>query len=135
VFKLGTGDGFQLPATGPTGAPLCSYNVELQPGHVTGCEDPDYAVFESDRLHQSFIAVKVRARLEYNLPEEQLGYRFLTELIDRQEEVQRLRALPSPTPAQLAQLRELERQLNAGESFLEYLIDVQREYGISAYFL
>jgi hypothetical protein len=40
-----------------------------------------------------------------------------------------------PTRAQRDELRRLERDVNSNESFLEYLIDIQRQYGISAYFL
>ena len=44
-----------------------------------------------------------------------------------------LEALPSPTAAELARARELRQQLAKEDSFLEYLIDVQRSYGISSY--
>jgi hypothetical protein len=138
VFKFGTGDGFRLADIGPDGQPICGYERALpDTGHPV-CTDPDeadYVAYESDRLHQLFVAMKVNARLEYNLPEEQIGFRFLLELTEKQDEVRTLRALPSPTAAQLERLRQREQELNAGESFLEYLIDVQREYGISAYFL
>jgi hypothetical protein len=40
-----------------------------------------------------------------------------------------------PTAAEREELRLASERLNSGESFLEYLIDIQRQYGISAYFL
>jgi len=80
------------------------------------------------------MAVKVRSRLEYNLEEEQLGFQLLRRAVDIQNQVRTLRAIPAPTPAQLAELSELEDRLGETESFLEYLIDLQRRYGISSWF-
>jgi len=43
--------------------------------------------------------------------------------------------IDDPTRAERDELIQVERDVNSNESFLEYLIDVQRQYGISAYFL
>jgi hypothetical protein len=64
-----------------------------------------------------------------------LGYQLLTKVIDQQEELRTLRAVASPTAAQLARIAVLEQEVTRTESFLDYLIDIQRRYGISAYFL
>jgi hypothetical protein len=106
-------------------------------GHATTANpvDADYVIFESERFHTSYIAVKVKSRLTYNLEEEQLGFQLLRELTDTQLRVRTLRALASPTAAEREELRLKSEALNSGESFLEYLIGIQRQYGISAYFL
>ena len=92
----------------------------VDPGTPNGCdtaEDATYVVYNSERLHTPYVAVKVRPRLTYNLEEEQLGFQMLRRLVDMQED--------GRTPPD-----ELQRQ----ESFLEYLIQLQAEYGISNYF-
>ncbi len=66
------------------------------------------------------MAVKVRPRLAYNLEEEQLGFQLLKHLIERRD------AIRDGTPTD-DELRDLMQQ----ESFLEYLIQLQAEYGIS----
>ena len=139
IFKLSSGEGWGLPNVQPDGTPTCAFgNIKIHPSHETvtadTCGDPDYVVFESDRFHTSYIAVKVRSRLEYNLEEEQLGFQLLEGMVELQREVRRLRAIPMPTAAQLAELRAQERNLNQAESYLEYLIEIQRRYGISNYF-
>ena len=50
-----------------------------------------------------------------------------------QDEARTLEALPTPTAAQIARMHELRTRLAQEDSFLEYLIDVQRQYGISSY--
>ncbi|MEM9190615.1 MAG: hypothetical protein AAGF12_15625 [Myxococcota bacterium] len=136
-FKVGTGSGFQLPDIQPDdGEPTCGYSDRLlSPAHITGCDDPDYAVYSSDRLNQEWVAVKVRARLTYNLDEEQIGYQLLVRLIELQNELQALRQLPNPTPAQLEQIRDLEREIVSEESAVDNIANYGELFGISAYFL
>lgn len=138
IFKMDSGEGWDIPNTQPDGSPTCAYGtVAVDPAHDTGCaaEDSDYIVFDSDRFHQPYMAVKVRSRIEYNLEEEQIGFQLLRRAVDLQTEVRALRAIASPTPAELEELHRKEDELHSSESFLEYLIDLQRRYGISAYFL
>ena len=95
-----------------------------------GCdtaEDADYLVLESNRFRMPYVAVKVRPSRELNLGEEQVGFQFSKRLVDLQDEVA---ALDPGDPAQASKLRELRR----GESFLEYLIELQTAYGISNFF-
>jgi hypothetical protein len=139
VFKVAAGDSFTIPDVQQDGTPTCAYLNAAIPGsvHDTGCnsEDADYVMYESDRFHTGYVAVKVRPRLTYNLEEEQLGFQLLSRLVDKQRRLRVLRAIDMPTRAQRDELRRLERDVNSNESFLEYLIDIQRQYGISAYFL
>ena len=136
IFKLSSGEGWDIPAVQPDGSPTCAYgDFAVDPAHDTGCtaEDADYVVFDSVRFHTPYIAVKVRSRLEFNLEEEQIGFYMLQKAVELQEEVETLRAITDPTDAELAELYAKEDQLHKTESFLEYLIDLQRRYGISSY--
>ena len=90
-------------------------------------EDADYVVFESSGFRTPYVAVKVRPSLELNLEEEQVGFQLLKRLVDLQDEVE---SLPSGDPAQASKQQELQQ----GESFLEYLIELQTAYGISNFF-
>jgi hypothetical protein len=139
VFKIDAGDSFTLPDVQSDGTPTCAYRSTALPGttHDTGCDsvDADYVVYESDRFHTGYVAVKVKPRLTYNLEEEQLGFQLLSRMVDTQRRVRTLRAIDDPTRAEREELTRLTEQLNSNESFLEYLIDIQRQYGISAYFL
>ena len=71
--------------------------------------------------------MKVRPSLELNLEEEQVGFQLLRRLVDLQAD---LEALPEGDPARTDKLQSLQK----GESFLEYLIELQTEYGISNFF-
>jgi hypothetical protein len=134
IFKRGNGDGFDLPDVQPDGDPTCAYGtIKIDPSHVTGCEEPDYVVFDSNRFRTQYVAVKARTRLAYNLDEEQIGFELLRRLVDQQDELEELEALPTPTADEQARMAELEATLNEENSFLEYLIDIQRQYGISSY--
>jgi hypothetical protein len=73
------------------------------------------------------VAVKIRPSLELNLEEEQVGFQLLKRLVDLQNEAE---ALDPSDPAYASKLEQLQR----GESFLEYLIELQTEYGISNFF-
>jgi hypothetical protein len=128
VFKLGNGDGWDIPATRPDGTPTCGFGEP-------GCTQPDYIRYSSDRLSTTFVAVYIRPRYDYNLPEEALGFNLLKEIREKQDRQRALAARPSRTPAEEEELARLNRQLASDDSFLEYLIDIQRRYGISAYFL
>lgn len=126
VYKLGSGDGADIPTTRADGTPTCAYGA-------AGCTSPDYITYSSDRLHTTYVAIVIRPRYEYNLPEEELGLNLLKRIRLAQDEARTLEALPTPTAAQTARIRELRAHLAQEDSFLEYLIDVQRQYGISSY--
>lgn len=127
IFRKGDASGHAVPDVQADGSPACAYGERLEPSHrlvdpgvPNGCdtaEDATYVVYNSERLHTPYVAVKVKPRLTYNLEEEQLGFQMLRRLVDMQED--------GRTPPE-----ELQRQ----ESFLEYLIQLQAEYGISNYF-
>ena len=73
------------------------------------------------------MAVKVRPNLDLNLEEEQVGFQLFRRLVDLQDE---LEALDLSDPAHSSKVQALQR----GESFLEYLIELQTAYGISNFF-
>jgi hypothetical protein len=138
IFKAGSGAGFDIPDIQPDGSPTCVYGSDgLGAGHFVvdanvpnGCDtaaDADYVVFESNRFRTPYVAVKVRPSRELNLEEEQVGFQLLRRLVDLQDETD---ALDPSDPAHASKLRELQQ----GESFLEYLIELQTAYGISNFF-
>jgi hypothetical protein len=138
VFKAGSGGGFEIPDIQPNGRPTCVYGTDgLGKGHFVadpevpnGCDsadDADYVVFESSRFRTPYVAVKVRPNLELNLEEEQVGFQLLRRLVDLQDE---LALLTEDDPSRA----DKERELQQGESFLEYLIELQTAYGISNFF-
>ncbi|RLB50782.1 MAG: hypothetical protein DRJ42_18155 [Deltaproteobacteria bacterium] len=139
IFKIAAGDSFTLPATQADGTATCAYGAEALPGtgHATGCVGPDadYVIYQSDRFHTGYVAVKVRPRLTYNLEEEQLGFQLLRRLVDRQDRVRALTSGGALSEEERAELASLRTHLTSDESFLEYLIDIQRRYGISDWFL
>ncbi|MCB9633192.1 MAG: zinc-dependent metalloprotease [Sandaracinus sp.] len=133
IFRLGEGIGHTLPDTQPDGSPACAYGDRI-PGSAhnivgggdAGCatpEDATYVIYSSDRLHTPYVAVKVRPRFSYNLEEEQLGFQILRRLVDLQDDL----AAATTDAERLTLRREIESQ----ESFLEYLIQLQGEYGIA----
>ncbi|MEM7137463.1 MAG: zinc-dependent metalloprotease [Myxococcota bacterium] len=138
VFKAGSGSGFSIPDIQPDGSPTCVYGSDgLGAGHFVvdpdipnGCddaEDADYVVFESTRFRTPYVAVKIRPNLELNLEEEQVGFQLLKRLVDLQDE------LESSAPGEPG-VFDKQQELQRGESFLEYLIELQTAYGISNFF-
>lgn len=114
-FSMGCGK--QQPAVDRTGENIVA---------KTFFQDASW-YFESSRFRTPYVAVKVRPNLELNLEEEQVGFQLLRRLVDLQEE---LAMLPQGDPAREGK----ERELQQGESFLEYLIELQTAYGISNFF-
>lgn len=127
IYKLGNGDGYRIPERLPDGRATCEFGA-------AGCTEPDYIRYQSDRLHTTYVALVIRPRLDYNLPEEQLGFQLLRELRDVQTRVRELEAIETPTAAEEAELRTKRAKLEKGESFLDFLIELQRQFGISSYF-
>lgn len=148
VSKLGSGEQFELPdSMKRDGSPGCAFgDVTLNPVHVTGCEDPDYVVYTSNDLNQSYVAVKVRSREQSRFPSktasfEQVGFNLLAELVVEQDELEakeaELATLTPGTPAWealRAEVDDLRRDVVSRTSYLDYLIEVQDRFGISSFF-
>jgi len=133
IWRLGTGAGANIPDTRPDGTPACvygSYAVDEShemvdpagPERCNSIEDATYAVYYSERLHQSYAAVKVTPRFDYNTEEEQLGFQYLRKLIDLQTEFE---------AATGAERDELERELVENESYMNMLLTYMQIFGIS----
>jgi hypothetical protein len=125
VFKLGGGDGYTIAPTRADGTPTCGHGDP-------GCAAPDYIIYESDRLHTAYVAVKVASTDAAETPEQQLGFQFLLKLDALQTESRGISALPTPTEAQTVRAQALQAQIQREESFLEYLIELERTFGISS---
>lgn len=137
IYKLGNADGFTIPDIRLDGEPTQAFGQAIPGSGHTVTTDPveaDYLIYVSDRLSTPYLAVKVTERLTFNLEEEQLGFQLLLRIYNLQEEVRALEALGTLTPEQRTHLAQRRRRLIAGESFLEALIDVQREFGITSFF-
>lgn len=135
VFKLDNADGFEIPNVQLDGQPTQAFNAAIPgSGHAVtpDPEEADYIMYVSERLHTPYVAVKVRERLTFNLEEEQLGFQLLLRLHNLQERVRELEGMPA-TPENLARLADSRRELQAGESYLEALIEVQRIFGITSW--
>src|SRR5262249_19582639 len=53
VFKTGSGEGYKIPSERADGTPTCVYGADK-------CDTPDYIVYDSDRLHTTFVAVIIQ---------------------------------------------------------------------------
>jgi len=136
VFKLDSADGFTIPDVRLDGEATQAWGQAVEgSGHALAAtpEEADYIIYVSDRLHQPYVAVKVTERLTFNLEEEQLGFQLLYDLWELQEEVRALEARGTLTADERRHLADLRRDLIAGESFLEALIEVQGIFGITSW--
>ncbi|GAB4205893.1 MAG: hypothetical protein OHK0013_22090 [Sandaracinaceae bacterium] len=149
IFNIGNGDEFTIPDTQGDGSRTCAYRTPREEAGglttitlttsgatCTDIEDADYITYNSDRLHSTFVAVKVRSRITYNLEEEQLGFQFLRRLVENQDRKRELEAIASGrplTPAERDELRAVNRRIESDESFLQTLIQLQRIFGINSY--
>jgi hypothetical protein len=127
VYKLGSGDGYKIPETRRDGTPICKYGD-------AGCVNPDYITYDSDRLHTSYVAVVVDPNETGRIDEQQLAYQLLRRLSERQARIRELRALPTRSNDEQAEIARLNSDVERDESFLEYLIELERQLGISSYF-
>jgi hypothetical protein len=137
IYKLDNGDGFDIPEVTEGGGTPCAYgDSTVETTHTMSCtrEEADYVVYKSDRFHTPYVAIKIRPRIEYNLEEEQLGFQLLAGLYDNKMRIEEIEGLASPTPDQLDEMDKRREQLQRDESYLELLIEIQRQYGISSYF-
>lgn len=128
VFKLGSGDGYELPATRADGSPTCGWGTP-------GCTNPDYIRYDSDRLHTTYVAVVINPDLQVGIDERQLGFELLKKLHDTQERIRALEGDSKRTAAEDQELQRLQLDLERDESFVEYLIELARQFGISSWIL
>jgi hypothetical protein len=126
VFKLGSGEGYQIPAQRADGSPTCAWGE-------AGCTAPDYITYDSDRLHTTYVAVLLDASADPETDEQQLGFQLLRRLSVLQQKVRDLQALADPTAEDQARLQSLREDLERDESFIEYLIELERAFGISTF--
>jgi hypothetical protein len=128
VFKLGSGDGYEIPATRRDGTPTCKYGD-------AGCTKPDYIEYESNRLHTTYRAVVIDPGETNVDDEQQVAFQLLRRLSERQARIQDLSGrMNSLNADEQAELPRIQQELQRDESFLEYLIELERQLGISSYF-
>ncbi|HKP56322.1 MAG TPA: zinc-dependent metalloprotease [Polyangiales bacterium] len=127
VFKLGSGDGYKIPAKRKDGTDTCKFGDDK-------CDKPDYIVYDSDRLHTSYVAVVVDPEETGKIDEQQVAYQLLRGLTDRQNRLRELKAKDAKTADETDEFARLVRDVERDESFLEYLIELERQLGISSYF-
>jgi hypothetical protein len=126
VFKLGSGEGYEIPTERADGSATCAWGE-------AGCDTPDYITYDSDRLHTTYVAVLLDASADAETDEQQLGFQLLRRLSELQQKVRDLRALPAPDAEQQERLVTLREELERDESFVEYLIELERAFGISTF--
>jgi hypothetical protein len=124
VFRTGSGEGYEIPKTRGDGTPTCAYGDE-------DCDAPDYIVYDSDRLHTTFVAVIIQPNREQGIDEQQLGFQLLLELKQQQQKIRELEAKKDPTDEDQSALLALRQGLQRDETFVDYLIELERVYGIS----
>jgi hypothetical protein len=127
VFKLGSGDGYTIPTTRKDGTPTCKDGD-------ANCPLPDYIVYDSDRLHTSYVAVVVDPEETGKIDEQQLAFQLLKGLSVRQSRLRELRANTARTADEQTEFERLAPGVERDESYLEYLIELERQLGISSYF-
>jgi hypothetical protein len=127
VFKLGSGDGYTIPDKRSDGTPTCKYGDD-------NCPQPDYIEYQSDRLHTTYVAVVVDPQQTNKIDEQQVAYQLLRRLTDRQTRIRDLAAKTDPSSDDQDNLARWQADLQRDESFLEYLIELARQLGVSSYF-
>jgi hypothetical protein len=126
IFKNGSGEGYQIPDTRADGSATCAYGED-------GCEQPDYIVYDSDRLHTSYIAVVIQPDLQTGIDEQQLGFQLLHKLRVNQDRIRELTGQDALTEEEQSELVTRRLDLERDEGFVDYLIELERTYGISTY--
>ncbi len=126
VFRSGSGDGYKIPTTHNDGSPTCGYDD-------AGCTNPDYITYDSDRLQTTFVAVVIQPDPQRGIDEQQLGFQILLRLRQKQDRVRELSAKTDPTADEQAELTSDKLGLEREETFINYLIELERTYGISTY--
>jgi hypothetical protein len=126
VFRNGSGDGYKIPATHVDGTPTCGFDD-------AGCKIPDFITYDSDRLHTTFVAVVIQPDPQRGIDEQQLGFQLLLRLRNKQDRVRELAAKPAPSADEQSELLQDRLDLQREETFVNYLIELERTYGISTY--
>jgi hypothetical protein len=126
VFKLGSGDGYTIPEQRRDGTPTCRYGGN--------CGASDYIVYESDRLHTSYVAVVIDPGESAEDNEQQVAFQLLKRMTLRQTNIRTLLDTANRSETQQNELTRLQEGLQRDESYLEYLIELERQLGISSYF-
>jgi hypothetical protein len=126
VFKSGSGDGYKIPAAHLDGSPTCAYGDK-------GCTNPDFITYDSDRLHTTFVAVVIQPDPQQGIDEQQLGFQMMLRLRQKQDRVRELTMKSAPTAAEQTELSADKLELEREETFVNYLIGLERTYGISTY--
>jgi hypothetical protein len=137
VFTLDNGDGWTLPDVQADGGQTCGYR-EILPGtaHLicATAESADYIMYTSERLHTTYVAVKVRTEFENPATEQpQLGFEYLLSLSNDADRVAVLSDGRVLTPAERIELTTLQERIVHNESFLQTLIELQRAFGITSW--
>jgi hypothetical protein len=127
VFKYGSGEGYTIPATRADGTPTCAYGAD-------GCDSPDYIVYESDRQHTSFMAVVIEPDGDQPSANDnqQLGFQLLLKLRTEQDQIRALAAQEELSDGERQELSRLRASVERDESFVDYLIELSKEFGISS---
>jgi hypothetical protein len=126
VFKSGSGTGYKIPAQRSDGTPTCAYGDK-------NCKTPDYIVYDSDRLHTTYVAVIIQPDRQQGIDEQQLAFQLMLRLRSQQDAIRKLEAKASPSNDDLTQLTSMKERLQQDESFIDYLIELEQQYGISTY--
>ena len=90
-------------------------------------------MYDSDRLHTTFVAVIIQPNREGGIDEQQLGFQLMLKLKQQQEKIRKLQAKSALSADESTELKTLEESLQRDESFVDYLIELERQYGISTY--
>ena len=138
VFRLDDGNGFNISDVQPNGDLACAYgafaidedHLVVDPTVDDKCdtaEDASYVVYNSENLSTPYVAVKVRNQIiSVNREETNLGFQLLRGMVDLQQQIADYEAAGEDDLA-----LEASRRLQADESYVEYLIDLQARFGIA----
>lgn len=132
------------PAAVALAAGLSSQYVCDRTVHVAGnptrgaCTTPDSIQYTRDDTSQTYVAVTLHPLIDRPaLRDEQLGFSLLREIFDSQVRIRALETACGPTmpftcsTAEHNELVSRRAKLVGDNSYLEYLIGIQRAYGVS----
>ena len=127
VFKNGSGEGYEIPETRGDGTPTCEYGED-------GCDEPDYIVYDSDRLHTTYVAVVIQPNREQR--HRRTAARLpaaAASCASSQDASASCSAIDDPERRPNATSSKRALDLERDETFVEYLIELERMFGISTY--
>jgi hypothetical protein len=79
------------------------------------------------------VAVIIQPDRQKGIDEQQLGFQLLLRLKQQQDAVRKLDAKANPSADDASKLISMKENLQRDESFIDYLIELERQYGISTY--